>query len=226
MPPADLGDRPCPVQVAEPTVLHRFSIKPHHLDSYLELLPALVDVRARAGFTTHRLLLETHAEPKLTWVYSHADPAAGERAVRADPATGVLAERAAPHVFRNLLVRRVRVEAMTHPTQRSVAGRIAILRRYAIVNGWPGFLDIWRRIVDVRDAYGFRCLFAVADEPADLFTWAFDFAGDFADFPAAQRDYYHDPDRVALRGVFDYMADYAITPAEQLDRAGHRYTAG
>jgi hypothetical protein len=226
MSPAKDGDRPLPVEIADPTVLHRFSVKPRHLAAYLDVLPAVVDVRTRAGFTTHRLLLETHAEPKVTWVYSHPDPEAGERAVRADPATGVLAERAAPHVFRNLLVRLVRVERMTHPTPESVAGRIAILRRYSIVNGWPGFLDIWRRIVDVRDAYGFRCLFAVADESAGMFTWAFDFAGDFADFPGAQRDYYHDPDRVALRGVFDYMADYAITPAEQFDRAGRPYAAG
>lgn len=33
---------------------------------------------------------------------------------------------------------------------------------------------------------------------------------------AAQRDYYRDPERVALRGVFDHMADYSIHPATQL----------
>ncbi|WP_028708134.1 hypothetical protein [Propionicicella superfundia] len=218
-------DRPLPVEVADPVTLRRFSIKPHHLDAYLELLPRHVDVRARAGWTTHRLLLETQAEPKLTWVASHPTPVLGDRAVRADPATSDLDALTAPHVFRNEVVRPVRVERLTHATPESVRGRIAILRRYAITNEWGGFLDIWRRIADVRDAYGFRCLFAVADEPKDMFTWSFDFAGDFADFPAAQREYYHDPARIALRGVFDYMADYAITPAEQLDTTGRRFAA-
>ena len=45
------------------------------------------------------------------------------------------------------------------------------------------------------------------------FTWAFDFDGDFAD---SQRDYYRDPNRVRLREVFHYMADYSIHPARQL----------
>ena len=72
------------------------------------------------------------------------------------------------------------------------------------------------RIVPVREQYGFRCLFAVRDEPTDMFTWAFDFAGSWEEFPAAQRPYYHDPARVDLRGVFNFMADYSIHPARQL----------
>lgn len=217
------AEHPLPVEVTDPVVLHRFTIKPHHLDAYLDILPLEVGVRRRAGFTTHRLLLETHAEPKLTWIYSHPDPVAGDREVEADLETRTLNAAKAPHVFRNLLVRPVRPERLTHPSAASVADRIAILRRYSITGSWDEFLAIWEQIVHVRDAHGFRCLFAVSDEPTNMFTWAFDFAGAFADFPDAQRDYYHDPERVALRAVFDYMADYVIAPAEQLDRTGRRY---
>jgi len=38
----------------------------------------------------------------------------------------------------------------------------------------------------------------------------------WSDFGAAQRPDDADPDRVALRGVFDSMADYSIHPARQL----------
>ena len=114
------------------------------------------------------------------------------------------------------MTRPVRVEVLTQATPASVRGRIAIMRRYAIVGGGESFLSIWRRIVGVREAYGFRCLFAVWDEPHDLFTWAFDFAGDWADFPDAQRAYYADPQRVELRAVFHHMADYSIHPARQI----------
>ncbi len=122
----------------------------------------------------------------------------------------------APHRFANLLVRRVRVELLTRADPPSPAGRIAIIRRYSIVGDWSDFLAIWRRIVPVRERHGFRCLFAVSDEPASMFTWSFDFAGTWEEFPAAQRGYYRDPARIDLRGVFDHMADYDITPADQL----------
>lgn len=214
---------PSPVAVTDFLVLHRFSVKPRHLDAYLDILPRAVALRERHGFTSHRLFLETHAEPKLTWLYSHPAPGDGEAGLRADPEFAELSEASAPHVFRNALVRPVEAERLTHATPESVAGRIAIMRRYSLVGDWGEFLDIWRRIVEVREAYGFRCLFAVRDQPTDMFTWAFDFAGAFSDFPAAQRDYYRDPARVALRGVFDYMADYVITPADQLRADGRLF---
>ena len=162
----------------------------------------------------HRAFAETDAEPKLTLLYS-AEPDQ-LAAYQADPQTAALADQARGHVFTNLLVRPVEVEVMTEPTAESVAGRIAIMRRYRIVGSWDGFLAVWRRIVPVREQYGFRCLFAVRDEPTDMFTWAFDFAGSWEEFPAAQRPYYHDPARVDLRGVFNFMADYSIHPARQL----------
>ncbi|SDB93061.1 hypothetical protein GA0111570_109101 [Raineyella antarctica] len=90
------------------------------------------------------------------------------------------------------------------------------MRRYSIVGEWSEFLAVWRRIVPVRERRGFCCLFAVADEAEDMFTWAFDFDGDWADVGPAQRGYHQDPERVGLRRVFDFMADYAIHPATQL----------
>jgi hypothetical protein len=193
------------------TLLHRFAVKPRHLDTWLALWPDAAADWAASGFTLRRLFVETDAEPKVTLLASHpdADPAVALASVPA------VRQDAEPHVFRNVLTRPVDVEVLTHATPDSVAGRIAIMRRYSIVGGWPEFLAIWRRVVTVREAYGFRCLFAVSDVPHDLFTWAFDFAGAWEDFPAAQRAYYRDPDRVALRGVFDHMADYSIHPARQ-----------
>ena len=44
--------------------------------------------------------------------------------------------------------------------------------------------------------------------------------GEAGDFAAVQRPYYRDPERVALRKVFDYMADYTLDPAVPLRPAG------
>lgn len=197
-------------------VLHRHSIKPGHLDAWRELWPLQLGVWRRHGFVSYRACLQEHAEPKLTWLYSHPNLAAGADALTADPDMMQLGDLLSPHIFRNDLIRPVRVHHLTTATPKTVEGRIAIVRRYSIVGPWDEFLAIWRRIVPVREKYGFRCLFAVADEPKDMFTWAFDFAGDWTEFRAAQQPYYRDPDRVALRGVFDYMADYTIDPAQQL----------
>ncbi len=189
-------------------LLHRFTVKPRHLDDWLGLWPVEAAGLRDAGFVLHRLFVETDAEPKVSLLLS--DARGRDEVPVAQP------EALAPHVFRNGVTRPVRCELMTEATAASVAGRIAIMRRYAIVGGWEAFLGVWERIVPVREKYGFRCLFAVSDEPHDLFTWAFDFAGSWAEFPEAQRDYYRDPERVALREVFHHMADYSIHPARQV----------
>lgn len=214
------ADRPVVIAPSGTTLLDRFTVRPHHQDAFRPLWHELVDVRARHGFVTHRGFLETRAEPRLTWLYSHPDPVAGDIELVQDPSWQRVCAQVRPHTFANRTCRPVRVELLTQATPASVAGRIAIMRRYWIVGDWGDFLAIWRRIVPVREKYDFRCLFAVSDEPGDLFTWSFDFAGDFDDFPAAQRDYYHDPDRVELRRVFDHMADYTIAPAGQLLPSG------
>lgn len=213
-----MGDQPLPRTQSPPgtMLLHRFSVKPHHLDDYLEIWPREAKVRQRHGYTVHRAFFETNAEPKFTWLYSHLDPDAAQAAVQTDPETIGLDARKANHVFRNVKIRPVRVEALTQLDPTSAERRLAIMRRYSITGSWSEFLDLWRRIVLVREKHGFRCLFAVTDEPENMFTWAFDFDGRFEDFPMAQRPYYRDPERTALRGVFDYMADYTINPATQL----------
>lgn len=196
------------------TLLHRVSIRPRHLDAWMSTWPQQVALRQRHGFTHLQAYLQEHAEPKLTWLYSHDDPDAGEAALAGDPDSIALREQLAPHVFGNLVVRRVRLELLENPPDEP--GRTVCLRRYSIVGDWRGFLAIWRQIVEVRERHGFRCLFAVADEPKELFTWAFDFAGTWDDFAAVQRAYYRDPARVELRGVFDFMADYSLDPARRL----------
>ncbi|MDO5534597.1 MAG: hypothetical protein Q4F65_08100 [Propionibacteriaceae bacterium] len=193
-------------------LLHRFTVKPRHLDDWLALWPAEADGLRDSGFTLHRLFVETDAEPKVTLLASHPEglfPDGSTLPVRQPAAL-------APHVFRNAVTRPVRCELLTSASESSIDGRIAIMRRYAIVGGWDRFLAIWERIVPVRERYGFRCLFAVSDVPHDLFTWAFDFAGAWENFPDAQRGYYADPERVSLREVFHHMADYSIHPARQL----------
>ncbi len=200
----------------EQLVLHRFAIKPHHLDDYLPLWRREAEIARWHGFTTHRAFLETNAEPKLTWLYSHPDPEAGNRAVRADPETIRVEALKAPHVFRNVKIRPVRGEYLTHLDTTVTPHPLAVMRRYSIVGSWSEFLDVWQRIRVVREIYGFGCLFAVVDEPENMFTWAFEYDGEWRDFATAQLEYYHDPDRIALRGVFDYMADYSINPAQQL----------
>lgn len=196
-------------------LLHRFTVKPRHLDDWLARWPEVRAVRERHGFSWHQGYVETDAEPKVTLLWSHPDPDAGRAALDADAETSALAEALAPHVFRNTVERPVRVEWLAAAVPPDPT-RTVVMRRYAIIGGWEPFLEIWRRIVPVRERHGFRVLFAVADEPHDLFTWAFDYAGDWAGFGAAQRGYYRDPARVELRGVFDHMADYSLHPARPL----------
>lgn len=196
------------------TWLHRFSVKPNHLDQYLEIWPELVALRRRHGYDVIRAFVETDAEPKFTWLYSHPQPALGEAKLAADPTTEALAQQAAPHVFRNVKIRHVHAEALT---RKAAPDQIAVMRRYSIVGDWDEFLDLWRQVVPLREQFGFPCLFAVADFEEHMFTWAFGYDGAWEDFRAAQRDYYHDPARMKLRGIFDYMADYSIHPARQLE---------
>lgn len=185
--------------------LHRYSIRPRHLADWLARWPDELRLREQHGFRTARAYLQEHAEPKLTWLYSHVDSDA--------PLPG-WAEGVRPHVFGNVVVRPVQVELLDD--RPDDPDRTICLRRYSIVGDWADFLSVWRRIVVVRERYGFRCRFAVVDEPKDLFTWAFDLAGDWTDLPALQRPYYADPERVELRRVFDFMADYTLDPARPL----------
>ena len=194
--------------------LHRVSIRPRHLDEWLRTWPEQLRALHEHGFVHHRAYLQQHAEPKLTWLYSHED---------SDPTFPDLPADAAPHVFGNLVIRPVRVELLADV--QPLPGRTVCLRRYSIVGGWNEFLAIWRQIVVVRERHGFRCLFAVADEPKDLFTWAFDFEGDWADLAAIQQPYYRDAERVALRRCSTTWPTTPSTPPVHSD-PGRGRTAG
>lgn len=92
-----------------------------------------------------------------------------------------------------------------------------ILRRYFIKpEGWDQFLDIWRRIVVVRQRYGFEVLFAFADREKNLFTWAIRHPGDLEEVAAR---YYKDPERIALEIVEEWVTDWEIRTVDVIDHA-------
>lgn len=72
--------------------------------------PPRVDFGPDAGtmllhrLTVRRAFVETDAEPKFTWLYSHPDAAAGTASYAADPDAAALADEAAPHVFHNVVL--------------------------------------------------------------------------------------------------------------------------
>ena len=69
--------------------LHRVSIRPRHLDDWLATWPQQLHDLQRHGFTHHQAYLQEHAEPKLTWLYSHPDasPAFPAPVAEATPVT-------------------------------------------------------------------------------------------------------------------------------------------
>lgn len=56
-------------------LLQRRTIKPRHLDQWRQTWPEEVTLRREHGFSPQRAFLETHAEPKLTWLFTHDDMA-------------------------------------------------------------------------------------------------------------------------------------------------------
>lgn len=201
------------------TTLHRYTVRPRHYAAWHDQFIQAVGLRKSHGFVTHRVFVETDAEPKVTWIYSHPDPIAAEQKLRDDPRAAKVEQAMSPHVFKNLNVRPVEAEAMTHAAHGELDGqdgRIAIMRRYSIVGDIDEFLALWRRIVPLRERHGFRCLFAVMDREARKFTWAIDFRGTWEEFPAGQRGYYSDPERKEMCEVLDYMADYNLHPARMV----------
>lgn len=69
------------------------------------------------------------------------------------------------------------------------------LRRYDIAPGEMDiFVDWWQSIVGPREKYGFRVLFAFADEETHEFVWAVAHDGDFE---AAEAEYMVSPERAA-----------------------------
>lgn len=70
------------------------------------------------------------------------------------------------------------------------------LRRYELVPGeMDAFLAWFPNIIPVREKYGFKVLFAVADREHNEFVWAVSHDGDFE---AAFAEYNVSPERAAV----------------------------
>ena len=70
------------------------------------------------------------------------------------------------------------------------------LRRYEIEDGqMEVFLPYWRKLIEQRQKFGFRVVFAYVDEPNNEVVWAVEHDGDFK---AAEAAYFHSAERAAV----------------------------
>jgi hypothetical protein len=77
------------------------------------------------------------------------------------------------------------------------------LRRYVMEPGRLADLVAWfPALVPTREQYGFRVLFALADEERETFTWAVAADGDEAAFLAAEAGYNGSPERARVFETF------------------------
>ena len=84
---------------------------------------------------------------------------------------------------------------MTSPTVQ--------LRRYRIEPGrMADFLAWFPAIVPVREQFGFRLLFALADRENDTFTWAVSHDGDVPAFQQVEATYNASPERATAFETF------------------------
>ena len=92
------------------------------------------------------------------------------------------------------------------------------LRRYVLEPGrMADFLAWFPTLLPVREQYGFRVLFALADEEHQTFTWAVAHDGDQDEFRRAEETYHDSPERARVFETFPAcVADKEIgfaTPA-------------
>ncbi|MEU2348322.1 hypothetical protein [Modestobacter sp. NPDC049651] len=77
------------------------------------------------------------------------------------------------------------------------------LRRYVFEPGrMAAFLEWFPTLPPVREQFGFRLLFALADAEHEVFTWAVAHDGDQAAFRAAEAGYHDSPERAAVFATF------------------------
>ena len=77
------------------------------------------------------------------------------------------------------------------------------LRRYVLEPGrMDDFLAWFPALIPVREQYGFRVLFALADREQETFTWAVAHEGDPAAFEDAEAAYNSSPERAAAFETF------------------------
>lgn len=69
------------------------------------------------------------------------------------------------------------------------------LRRYEIEDGqMEAFLPYWHKLIEQRQKFGFRVVFAYVDETNNEVVWAVEHDGDFK---AAEAAYFHSAERAA-----------------------------
>jgi hypothetical protein len=77
------------------------------------------------------------------------------------------------------------------------------LRRYEFEPGrLADFLPWFPGLAPVRERFGFRLLFALADHERETFTWAVAHDGDEAAFTAAEQAYNESPERAEVFATF------------------------
>jgi hypothetical protein len=77
------------------------------------------------------------------------------------------------------------------------------LRRYDVEPGrMADFLAWFPTLAPARAEYGFRLLFAYADDANDTFTWAVEHDGDEAEFLEVEAVYNASPERAAVFETF------------------------
>ncbi|MGY2078704.1 hypothetical protein [Modestobacter sp. SYSU DS0657] len=77
------------------------------------------------------------------------------------------------------------------------------LRRYQLEPGrMADFLAWFPALTPVREQYGFRLLFALADREHETFTWAVAHDGDEAEFRRVEAEYNASPERARVFETF------------------------
>jgi hypothetical protein len=83
------------------------------------------------------------------------------------------------------------------------------LRRYEIEDGqMEAFLHYWHRLIELRQRFGFRVVFAYVDDTNNELVWAVEHDGDFK---AAEAEYMRSAERAAtLNGAPQVMKGVKI----------------
>ncbi|OMQ14234.1 hypothetical protein A7K94_0218060 [Modestobacter sp. VKM Ac-2676] len=77
------------------------------------------------------------------------------------------------------------------------------LRRYQLEPGrMADFLAWFPTLTPVREQYGFRLLFALADDEHETFTWAVAHDGDAEEFRRVEAEYNASPERARVFETF------------------------
>lgn len=92
------------------------------------------------------------------------------------------------------------------------------LRRYVMEPGrLDALVDWFPAIVPVREQFGFRVLFALADREREVFTWAVALDGDQTRFTEVEATYNDSPERAAAFKTFPGgIAEKEIGPADDV----------